>query len=93
MSLGTVSVSVSFLGLGCTLPGIHIQREDDHVSRSRATKKGRAESSKERESTYLAKSRRQASLPASKRTAPPRLRAQIRPDRNSSSISVLMPGT
>ena len=86
-------MKVSFLGLGCTLPGIHTQQEDELVSRSRATKKGRTESSKERESTYLAKNRRQAGLPASKRTAPPRLRAQIRPGRNSSSISVLMPGT
>lgn len=52
---GTVSVSVSFLGLGCTLPGIHTRQEGDHVTRSWATKKGRAESSKE-QSTSLAKS-------------------------------------
>lgn len=88
-----LSPSVSFLGLGCSLPGIHIHGEGDHVSRSRATKKGRAESREELESSHLAKKRRQAALPASEGTAPPRLRAQIRPGRNSSSISVLMPGT
>lgn len=49
------SPSVSFLGLGCSLPGIHIHGEGDHVSRSRATKKGRAESSEEWESSHLAK--------------------------------------
>lgn len=53
---GTVSVSTSFLGLGCTLPGIHMEQEGDHVSRSWATKKGRAESSKDRESISLANS-------------------------------------
>lgn len=50
-----LSPSVSFLGLGCSLPGIHIHGEGDHVSRSRATKKGRAESSEEWESSHLAK--------------------------------------